>query len=230
MKIRYFTLPNILTLANLLCGSLALVYALAWEDLRMAFIFIIAGAMFDFLDGFAARLLRSYSELGKQLDSLSDMVSFGVAPSVILYVMFLSSGGNPYVAFVVFIVALFSALRLARFNIDDTQHEEFLGLPTPACAIFISSAGWLYAAGVFTIAPWMIAAWAILLAAMLIAPVRMFSLKFSNFSFRDNIIRYTFVFFSLAGILIFGMTAVPLVIVFYVLLSIGRNFACRKSL
>ena len=144
MQIRLFTIPNILTLCNLLCGAFAAVSALLQNDLVSAFWFIVLGAVFDFLDGFVARLTKSYSAVGKELDSLADMVSFGVAPAAVLYGLFILNGGDPYWGFVVFILAACSALRLGKFNIDENQTKQFIGLPTPACALFFVSDQYLH--------------------------------------------------------------------------------------
>lgn len=150
MKIRLFTIPNLLTLASLLCGSFAVVSALVYGDLALAFWLTIAAGVFDYSDGFVARLLKCPSAIGVQLDSLSDMVSFGFAPSAVLFVLWNNSlpadaeawlryGGSA----LCFAVAAFSALRLAKFNIDETQHTEFCGLPTPANALFFVALGWM---------------------------------------------------------------------------------------
>lgn len=219
MKIRIFTLPNILTLANLACGSAAVVYALRYDDLRVAFWLVAAAAVLDFLDGFAARLTGQYSEVGKQLDSLCDMVSFGLAPSAVLFSIYNTVGGPAPWGWVVFAVALFSALRLAKFNVDDSQSDSFTGLPTPACALLVTSAGWLFAGGAFTVTPECIVAVAILLSYLLICPLRMMALKFRNFSFRGNAMRYCFLVISAAGLAVFHITAIPFIIIGYVLLG-----------
>jgi CDP-diacylglycerol--serine O-phosphatidyltransferase len=235
-KIRLFTVPNIITLANLACGSAAAVYALG-GDLKLAFWLIAVAAVFDFLDGFAARLLRQYSEIGKQLDSLSDMVSFGVAPSAILYSMFLDGGGDPVVGFAVFIIALFSALRLAKFNIDESQSHEFHGLPTPACALFVASGGWLYAEGAFLvwgsdmtdlatgISPLWLIVVAVILSILLVSNFRMFALKFSGYGFKGNEVRYIFLALALIAIAIFRIAAIPFAIFAYILTSLVLNIA-----
>lgn len=226
MKIRLFTIPNMLTLANLFCGCMAVLYLGTGHDLRKAFILITAAAIFDFLDGFAARMLKSYSEVGKQLDSLADMVSFGVAPSMVLFTMYAQSGGMEwfgYGQYIVFTVALFSALRLAKFNIDETQKEEFSGLPTPACALFIASAGWIFSGGTLSIHPAYIIISALCLSYLLISPVRMFSLKFKNFGFKGNGLRYIFMGCALICLAFFKITAVPFIILGYIVTSILRD-------
>lgn len=229
-KIRMFTIPNMLTLGNLLCGCLAILFTLTQGDLRTAFWLIAAAAVLDFLDGFCARLLKAYSAIGVQLDSLADMVSFGAAPAFILYSMYGSAGGGEWWAaggLLVFAVTLFSALRLAKFNIDDEQKEEFIGLPTPACTIFFAAAGWLSASGSFEIAPVWIIASALVFSWLLISPVRMFSLKFKGFAFRPNALRYVFLLCSLAALGVFRIAAIPFIIAAYIAVSATRALVCR---
>src|SRR3989339_1304247 len=142
-------IPNTITLVNLFCGILAVIFGIkGW--LHFSVYLIITAAIFDFCDGFAARLLKAYSPMGKELDSLADMVSFGVLPSVIVYILLKQSLGIYQFSFDLsikailvllfpFIIAVFSGLRLAKFNIDERQTESFVGLPTPANAIFLCS-------------------------------------------------------------------------------------------
>ncbi len=223
MKIRFFTIPNMLTLANLLCGCIATLLTLRFADLKAAFIFVIAAAVFDFLDGFSARLLRSYSELGKQLDSLSDMVSFGVAPAAVLYSIYQSADGPGAWGLCAFFLAAFSALRLAKFNIDETQRDEFEGLPTPASALFVVSAGYLYAEGLFEVAPFWVLVVTVVLSFLLISPIRMFALKFHHYGLRGNELRYGFLLLSVIGLILWQIAAVPFVILGYILISATRN-------
>lgn len=230
MKIRYFTVPNLLTLCNLLCGCLAIVYALGSDDLKTAFWLIIAAAVFDFLDGMSARLLKSYSLLGKELDSLADMVSFGVAPAAMMYMICMGQNGG-LLSLGAFIIAAFSALRLARFNIDDDQKDSFIGLATPANAIFFASAGWLYSDGVFTApAPYLIGV-CVVMSCLLISPVKMFSFKFKGLSLSDrtNLVRYLFIAVAAVSVAVFRMMAVPFVILLYIIISVCMNFACKAS-
>lgn len=229
MKTRYFTIPNVLTLGNLLCGCLALYYAFVLRDLQMVFWLTALAALFDFFDGFAARLLKSYSALGKELDSLADMVSFGVVPSASLLTLYVvAEGVQPY-GYLAFIVALFSALRLARFNIDEEQGEEFIGLPTPANALLITSFGYAFSDGVLPFgAGWLLAAGG-LLACLLISPIRMFSLKFKTFSLRANALRYAFLALSLTGIILFGIAALPGLMILYIIISAIRHLVLLRG-
>ncbi len=227
MKIKLFTIPNFITLANLLCGCCSIVASLVWGDLTLAFVLILAAAVCDFLDGATARLLKAYSEIGVQLDSLADMVSFGVAPSVAMYalasqsvsVLALSEGVVAVLCFVPFIMAAFSALRLAKFNIDDTQHEEFCGLPTPANAILCSSLAMLAVRDGVTVAVEWIALVSVILAVLLVSPMRMFSFKFSSLAWRGNAVRYLFAGFALVAILLLRTYSIPLIIVTYIVVS-----------
>ena len=232
MKVRYFTIPNLLTLSNLFCGAMAVVAALE-GNLVLAFWLVMLSALCDFLDGFAARLLNQYSALGVQLDSLADMVSFGLVPSTVVFSICRTLGlGAEFAAlgYLPFIIVLFSALRLARFNIDESQHEEFLGLPTPACALFFVATGWLFDKGVLTgiDVVWYAVA-AVVMATMLIVPVRMFSLKIKSFGWRGNELRFTFVILSAVAVAVWQVKAVPCVIVAYVLVSLLRHLFVKGA-
>lgn len=227
-KIRLLTVPNIVTLANLACGAAAIVFVLRFNDLKTAFWLVVAAAVFDFLDGFVARITKQYSEVGKQLDSLCDMVSFGLVPSAVLYRMYVSAGGSEPWGYAVFALALFSALRLAKFNVDESQSDSFIGLPTPACALLVASAGWLYASGAFSIRPEFLIVIALVLSYLLISPLRMFALKFKDFTFRNNIIRYCFLILSAASITVFRIAAIPFIIMAYILISFISRLVCPR--
>ncbi len=232
MKVRYFTIPNLLTLSNLFCGAMAVVAALE-GNLVLTFWLVMLSAVCDFLDGFAARLLNQYSALGVQLDSLADMVSFGLVPSAVVFSILrtLEFGGEHSAwCYVAFIIVLFSALRLARFNIDESQHVEFLGLPTPACSVFFVAMGWLFAKGMLTgvDAVWYAVA-AVVMATLLIVPVRMFSLKMKSFGWRGNELRFSFVILSAVAVAVWQVKAVPCVIVAYVLVSLWRHLFTKRT-
>lgn len=225
MKIKYFTVPNLLTLCNLLCGVLASVCVIAtlWDDtlsLKVPLLFILASAVFDFFDGFAARLLGQYSPLGVQLDSLADMVSFGVTPSLTLIALFCSAGGVGWWWLLCLGVALCSALRLARFNIDPDQKESFIGLPTPALAIAVGSLAWAVEEGTLTLSPSIILAISVVGAWLLISPIGMFSFKFKTFATRDNAVRYGFIILALTAIIVGGLSTLWAIVALYILISI----------
>lgn len=193
-------IPNIITLLNLLMGICACILAI-WEVYPGAFIFIIAAGVFDFLDGFFARLLKAYSDIGKELDSLSDLVSFGVAPSLILfsYQYYSLPDHIQFLAFIPLAIALFSSLRLAKFNLDSRQTTSFLGLPTPANALLIASFVAYASIGEANFATsilnkcWVIPVVSIILSLLLISEIPMFSLKFKNLKFKGNEIRFIFI-------------------------------------
>ena len=231
MKIRLFTVPNLLTLCNLLCGAGAAASALVWGDLQTAFLLIIVSAVFDFFDGFAARLLNQYSAIGVQLDSLADMISFGFAPAAVMMSLFAESGSwcewsEAMVKvgyFVPLIMTAFSALRLAKFNIDDTQHTEFEGLPTPANALLCMSLGMLAEMGLVSLPREVIVALSIVMSVLLVCPVRMFSLKFEGFGWKTNKLRYISLLLSVVIIAVNYRYAVTAIMVLYVVISVVRH-------
>lgn len=234
-QIKLFTIPNCITLCNLLCGAMAAVTALTGGNLKVAFVLVVVAALCDFLDGLSARMLNSYSGIGVELDSLADMVSFGFAPSAMLYALYerslchwsWSEGVVTAGSVVLFVVAAFSALRLAKFNVDDTQHEEFVGLPTPASALLIGSLGWLVEQQTLELGREAIVLIALVVALLLVAPVRLFSFKFTHFGWKGNALRYLFI---LAAVLLFvwaKVAAIPLIILLYIVTSLLRGLLCR---
>ena len=233
MKIRFFTIPNLLTLSNLLCGSFAAVAALAYDRLSLAFGLIVLAAVFDFLDGFAARLLHQSSPIGLQLDSLADDITFGFAPAAVLYTLYgrMEAHILPdawWIALFVFLFAAFAALRLARFNIDDTQRDEFLGLPSPAAALFCASLGWISESYEIVFSRETVLLVALGMAVLMLVSVRMFALKFHGFGWRGNELRYGFILVSAALLLWQGGLAVPLIILLYIAISLVRSAVCRR--
>lgn len=191
-------LPDAITCLNLLSGSAAVILAFQ-DDFDMALAMIVLAAVFDFLDGLAARLLHAYSDIGKELDSLADTVSFGLAPSLILYnyLAGFTSGIHPYVCYIPLLIAAFSALRLAKFNLDTRQSENFLGLPVPASALFAASLAafarhYEYIANTFLANNWAIPAVSVILCALLVSELPMFSMKLKTLKWKDNAQRFTF--------------------------------------
>ena len=179
-------IPNTITLMNLLCGTVGVIYAMNGRP-DIAFYLMIAGAVFDFCDGFAARLLGANSELGKQLDSLSDLVTFGVLPSIMLHQTMIQAGITPeWLCYSPVIIAAFSAFRLAKFNIDERQSENFLGLATPACAMICGSfAYYVHTVENSVLSTWVATVWfipvcALILSLLLISEIPMFSMKFKK--------------------------------------------------
>lgn len=232
MKIRLFTIPNILTLLNLACGANAAVRALVFGDLTGAFLWIVLAAVFDFFDGFVARLLKESSPIGVQLDSLADDISFGFAPAAVLYALYMRVSGawlGDNAGLIVFVVSAFAALRLAKFNIDDTQHTEFCGLPTPAATLLCASVGMLAEVRGWVVSREAIAVLAVVVALLMISPIRMFSLKFSGFGWRGNEVRYLFLAVSVIAIAVLRPCAIPFIIVLYISISTVRWIFGRKA-
>ncbi len=224
-------IPNTITCCNLICGSIAIYLALQpTPDYSLALYFIIGGAVFDFFDGFMARLLGVSSPIGKELDSLADDITFGVAPAAIVFSLLREtlpqalpgSALLPYLPFTAFIIAAFSALRLAKFNLDARQSTTFFGLPTPANTLFwaalaVGAHDWLLAQNW---SAWLLLSGVVLSSWLLVSDIPMFALKFKNFGWRDNILRYTFILLCLGLLVALGWTAFSLIIVLYVLISL----------
>ena len=191
-------LPDAITCLNLLSGSAAVILAFQ-DNFDMALAMIVLASVFDFMDGLAARVFHAYSDIGKELDSLADTVSFGLAPSLILYnwLAGFTSGIHPYICYIPLLIAAFSALRLAKFNLDTRQSESFLGLPVPASALFAASlaafAGhYEHIANTFLANNWAIPAVTLILCALLVSELPMFSMKLKSLKWKDNAQRFTF--------------------------------------
>ena len=220
-------IPNTITCMSLVSGCIATVVALQ-GNLLWAAIWIIIAAVFDFMDGFAARLLKAYSPMGKELDSLSDMVSFGVAPGMIVFWMLsqasLSLGEiGRYIPYLAFVIPAFSGLRLAKFNIDERQTTSFIGMPVPANALFWASAG-------YSLAPlaqanpvlFIVVTLAVALATslLLVSEIPMFSLKIKSVAWKGNERRFILVGCAVLFVALFGMLGIAGTILLYLLLSI----------
>jgi len=220
-------LPNAITCANLFSGCIGIVFTFQ-DNLVFASYAIFLAAIFDFFDGFASRVLKSYSGIGKDLDSLADMVSFGVLPSAIMYELLLQAPQinhvSEYLNFVAFLIPVFSALRLAKFNTDCRQEESFIGLPTPANAILIASIPLILqqysSMARYVLNPYGLTCFIVVMCTLLVAEIPLMSLKFKNTDFNKNIFRYLLLLFSAILILFFKFAAVPVVIVMYITLSL----------
>ena len=232
-------IPNIITLLNLLCGCIALVFA-GEANFEMAFFFVCLGIFFDFFDGFFARLFHVSSPLGLQLDSLADMVTSGVVPGFVLFKMLSNSvNSDPslmYLPYLGFIITLGSCYRLANFNIDTRQTDSFIGLPTPANALFILSLPLLLKNSdslivlELLINPWILLFISMLSAFILNAEIPLFALKIKKFNLKDNALQLFFLLISILLLAYLQFAGVALIIVFYVLLSIITNkFKANKS-
>ena len=232
-------IPNLITLLNLFSGCIALVFAFN-QDFEMAFYFVSLGIFLDFFDGFFARLFKVSSPLGLQLDSLADMVTSGVVPGLVMFQMMINHASNaveghlqifPYLGF---IITMGSCYRLANFNIDTRQTDSFIGLPTPANALFILSLPIVlqYSDSLFVLElltnQWFLLVITILSAYMLNAEIPLFSLKIKKFSFKENALQIIFLILSILLLVFFQYLGIPLLILLYVLLSIVNNKVLQK--
>ncbi len=242
-------IPNAITCCNLICGCLAIVEVLQ-GNLEYASFLVGLAAVFDFFDGFAARMLRVTSPIGKDLDSLADMVTFGVVPGMMMYKLLAQSlqvasssaalaGSQPawqtYLPFLAFSIIVFSALRLAKFNNDTRQTTSFVGLPTPANAILIGSFPLILqhspSLSIQTVIlnPFVLLFLSVGLSYLLVAEIPLFALKFRNFSWNGNRTRYTFLLASALLLVLFRFTGIPLIILLYVLMSINSNYFAKRK-
>jgi len=217
-------IPNLLTISNLICGCIAL-YFTFHNNLVLAAYIIGLAAVFDFMDGAVARLLNMSSPMGKELDSLADMVSFGVVPGSVVFHLLEASTLSAY-SFVALTIPAFSAYRLAKFNVDERQNENFIGLPTPAnCLIFVSLPlitsfhGESMIASVIEI-PEVLIALTLLLSLALVSELTLFSLKFKNLKFADNKLRFFFIGMAVLLLALLQFSAIPLIVLLYLILSI----------
>lgn len=226
MKIKS-QIPNILTLLNLFFGVVGIVWVLD-GNIESGAYFILIAAGFDFLDGFVARLLRVQSDMGKELDSLADVVSFGVLPGLILFMMVKNaSGTESYLPYLTLIIPMLSAYRLAKFNLDTRQSDRFIGLPTPANALFICTLPYLTLQwpliGIWFNSPIVLIILAWILAVLLIAELPLIALKFKSLTFQKNIFRYLLIVISLVLFSLFQLAGIPIVILAYIGLSVVEN-------
>lgn len=222
-KLKLFTLPNIVTIANLACGFVGIQQVFE-GNLQNASYCIYLAAIFDFLDGFVARLFKSTSELGKQLDSLCDVVSFGVLPGFMVFALLVEY------KWIAIIIPLFSALRLAKFNVDERQSESFRGVPTPMNALFVSSLTFVLNESIvsaeingFSIALVVFA------SLMLVVEMPLIALKFSTFGFRENIYKYLLLFLSLVFVVLLKWDSFVFIYFTYLLFSFLQNIKPKLS-
>ena len=241
-------IPNFITCLNVVSGSLAVLFAIKGE-LTVSVILIIAAAIFDFFDGMAARLLKAYSPMGKELDSLADMISFGLAPGALMMVMMeyalfginvraeSFSGLSAWEITCIsasLLIPVFSALRLAKFNIDTRQSVSFIGLPTPANALFIAALALITEHGRYAVLDSYISQPIVLLlitttmSLLLVSEIPMFSLKFKNLSWKDNKVQFIFLVISAALIFAFNIYGIATAIICFILISIVLNLLKKK--
>ena len=218
-------IPNTITCCNLISGCIATYFAFL-GDFEMALLFIIIGAVFDFFDGMSARLLGVSSPIGKELDSLADDITFGFAPSAIVFGYLCTFHIHlMFVPFLAFVMAAFSALRLAKFNLDERQALGFIGLPTPANALFWGSliVGLQQNNISFEGLEWVILAGTFISSYLLIAEIPMFALKFKHWGFKGNEVKYIFVLSCIPLLLLLGVSGFAAIIAWYLLLSVITN-------
>jgi len=263
MAIKHY-IPNSLTCANLLCGCIGIKFAYEGYLIWTAYL-IGAALVFDFLDGFTARLLKVTSPIGKDLDSLADMVTFGVLPGVIMFQLMavaINDMGSQNLfslsPFTAFLISIFSALRLAKFNNDLRQSDSFIGVPTPAITMLIASFPLImnnplvHEPNSLTAYPpisivneavsftpnfadqlfsniYVLIAISIVASFLLVAELPLFALKFKNFNWNDNKLRYTFLIACMVLLIIFKFAAIPLIIILYIGLSVVNNFTEKKK-
>lgn len=222
-------IPNSITLINQLSGIIAVIAAYN-SQYHLALIFMLLSAVFDFFDGAAARILHVTSDIGKELDSLADMISFGLLPGMVAFRMLENLASIwAYLPYAGFIITLFSALRLAKFNVDTRQSDTFIGLATPANAIFWVGLAHGYPQLTGCISPWITLVAVLVSSALLISEIPMLSLKFHNFNWTDNKIRYIFIIGTIILICALLDRALPIIILWYLLLNIINNLLQRKT-
>jgi CDP-diacylglycerol--serine O-phosphatidyltransferase len=214
-------IPNFLTCCNLVCGCLGIISLIEGWNVPIAYFVWVAG-IFDFFDGFAARWLKISSPLGKELDSLADMVSFGMVPALFMYTALTLESPFSYLPYIAILIAVCSALRLAIFNLDESQSDSFKGLPTPANTFFITSLPFLESPILDVVfSPVVLAAITVVFSLLMVSRIDLFALKFKNFSWTDNKIRFTFLALAVFLIAILQLAALPFIILSYIALSLG---------
>ncbi|MBL4604176.1 MAG: CDP-alcohol phosphatidyltransferase family protein [Flavobacteriaceae bacterium] len=239
-------IPNLFTLGNLFCGTIAIIFALEGRYEIAAYL-VLLGIVFDFFDGFLARALHVSGELGKQLDSLADMVTSGVVPGIIMYKLFdfslgdvevgeyvLFSNEKTYIVYFAFILTLAACYRLAKFNIDTRQSESFIGLPTPAMSLFVVSLPLIFQTTAIEFVRDLISNVYFLTTVTLVfsylmnAEIPLFSLKFKNYGLKENVFKYVLIVLSVILLITIQYLAIPITISVYVLLSMIKNKMSKK--
>lgn len=235
MQLKLFNLPNLLTLINLFAGCIALVLIFSAGGLQYVPYCTLISLVADFFDGFAARFTKNATSIGKELDSLADVVSFGAVPGAILYTLLtfhfksISESENEWQVMLysspAFLVTLFSALRLAKFNLDTRQSDGFIGLATPACTIFVVGVLLIFLGNSYSLSPTLLNplllyGMSAVLSYLLISEIPMFSFKFKHFGLDGNKIRYVFIIASVILLAVFKFAGIALVIITYILTSL----------
>ena len=213
-------IPNTITLLNQFSGIVACIFAYN-SRFDLALLFVLIGAILDFMDGAMARLLRVSSPLGKELDSLADVITFGLVPGMIAFRLLEPLAEVwEYMPYLGFLITLFSTYRLGKFNIDERQTTSFIGLATPANAIFWLGLAYGYQSLLSAVSPWFVLVAVVVSAYLLVCELPMFSFKFHNFGWAENRIRYMFIIGAIVLAVVFFRQSLPLIILWYILLSV----------
>ena len=213
-------IPNTITLLNQFSGIVACIFAYN-SRFDLALLFVLIGATLDFMDGAMARLLRVSSPLGKELDSLADVITFGLVPGMIAFRLLEPLAEVwEYMPYLGFLITLFSTYRLGKFNIDERQTTSFIGLATPANAIFWLGLAYGYQSLLSAVSPWFVLVSVVVSAYLLVCELPMFSFKFHNFGWAENRIRYMFIIGAIVLAVVFFRQSLPLIILWYILLSV----------
>ena len=211
-------IPNLLTCANLFSGCIGIVYSFNGDLKKVAFFVIISG-IFDFFDGFAARLLHVKSDIGKELDSLADVISFGFLPGVIMFQLLKINSPNDFLPYAGFIIPVFSALRLAKFNIDSRQTEDFIGLNTPMNTFFIISLPYLLDDIAWLSNVYVLLGIILVVSYLLVSELKLFSMKINNLKWEPNKYKFIFLIISLVLLAFLKFAALPIILILYILFS-----------
>ncbi len=220
-----------MTCGNLLCGCLGIVFSFRGDLLLSGSLILVAGVL-DFLDGFAARLLNQSSPIGKELDSLADMVTFGVLPSMIIFQLLERTTTSidiqaMLISFSAFILSVFSGLRLAKFNIDTRQTDSFIGVPTPANALLVSSLPFILRNNPeyesWIVNQYVLVSYTLLMSYLLICELPLLAFKFKTFGWKENQIKYIFILLSVLLLFLLKFAAIPLIVALYILLSVFQR-------
>ena len=220
-------IPNLLTISNLICGCIALYFTFQGKLVFTAYLIGLA-AVFDFMDGAVARLLNVSNPIGKELDSLADMVSFGLVPGSVVFHLLEEGTLNQY-SFMALLIPIFSAYRLAKFNVDENQNENFIGLPTPAnCLVFISiplitTFNSESIIAYLVVIPEILLIITVLMSLALVSRINIFSLKFKNFKLQDNKFRFFLITMSIILLTWLEFSAIPIIILLYILISMVKR-------
>lgn len=244
-------IPNLITLLNVFCGSIAAIFA-ANSNFVMAAIFVFLGIFFDFFDGLLARKLNVQSELGIQLDSLADMITSGLVPGIIMFqllalvvndseifinewssAMFWKGFKTSPLVFIALLIPMASAYRLAKFNLDEDQQDHFIGLPTPANTLLIVSLPLIIEfqnndiMNTIILNKWFLIVLTLVSSYLLNSKINLFALKFKNWSFKSNSIRYLFLLLSIVSLIVLKFAAIPLIVVIYIIMSLLKNISLK---